>query len=209
MSSNDLALVGRLPCFLAYAICASADERYDNNLTASGLFFEDFQVGQKVNSAGRTVTEHDIATFAGLSGDFNQIHTDAEFARVGMFGERIAHGLLILSVASGLAWQLGFIAGTADAFLSMDWKFAGPTKIGAVVRSVGPSKLVAVVRTLHAAAACRIAGVGLDFATAKDNPGVEADACGSPTERSGSPRFPRPSRTFPSRASLSSAAAST
>ncbi len=99
-----------------------------------GKYFEEFNVGDKHTSQGRTITESDIVTFAGLSGDYNPIHIDAEFAKVGMFGERIAHGLLILSMASGLAWQLGFMAGTADAFLSLDWKFAGPTKIGDTIK---------------------------------------------------------------------------
>ena len=95
-----------------------------------GRYFEEFAIGDKVTSQGRTITEADIVAFAGLSGDYNPVHIDAEFAKAGMFGERIAHGLLILSIASGLAWQLGFMAGTADAFLSLDWKFAGATKIG-------------------------------------------------------------------------------
>jgi len=95
-----------------------------------GRYFEEFNVGDKMISQGRTVAEADIVAFAGLSGDYNPVHIDAEFAKGGMFGERIAHGLLVLSMASGLAWQLGFMAGTADAFLSLDCKFAGPTKIG-------------------------------------------------------------------------------
>jgi len=95
-----------------------------------GRYFEEFAIGDKVTSQGRTITEADIVAFAGLSGDYNPVHIDAEFAKAGMFGERIAHGLLILSIASGLAWQLGFMAGTADAFLSLDCKFAGATKIG-------------------------------------------------------------------------------
>ncbi len=95
-----------------------------------GRYFEEFALGDKVTSQGRTITEADIVAFAGLSGDYNPVHIDAEFAKAGMFGERIAHGLLILSIASGLAWQLGFMAGTADAFLSLDCKFAGATKIG-------------------------------------------------------------------------------
>jgi 3-hydroxybutyryl-CoA dehydratase len=99
-----------------------------------GRYFEEFTVGDKMTSQGRTITEADIVAFAGLSGDYNPIHTDAEFAKTGMFGERIAHGLLILSIASGLAWQLGFMAGTADAFLSLDCKFAGATKIGDTLR---------------------------------------------------------------------------
>ena len=95
-----------------------------------GRYFEEFTVGDRVTSQGRTITESDIVTFAGLSGDYNPVHTDAEFCKDGPFGERIAHGLLVLSVASGLAWQLGFMAGTADAFLSLECKFTGPTKIG-------------------------------------------------------------------------------
>ena len=99
-----------------------------------GRYFEEFNVGDKMTSQGRTITESDIVTFTGLSGDFNPIHIDAEFAKTAMFGERVAHGLLILSIASGLAWQLGFMAGTADAFLSLDCKFAGPTKIGDTIK---------------------------------------------------------------------------
>ena len=99
-----------------------------------GRYFEEFNLGDKMTSQGRTITEADIVMFAGLSGDFNPVHIDAEFAKAGMFGERIAHGLLVLSVASGLAWQLGFMAGTADAFLSLDCKFAGPTKIDDTIK---------------------------------------------------------------------------
>ncbi len=97
----------------------------------TGFYFEDFQPGQKVVSAGRTVTEHDIATFAGLSGDFNQIHTDAEFARSTPFGQRIAHGLLGLSIASGLAVQTGIIGANVIAFREVgEWKFVKPIFIG-------------------------------------------------------------------------------
>ena len=59
-----------------------------------GLYFEEFNVGDTVTSAGRTITEGDIVNFAALSGDWNAIHVDAEFAKGSMFGERIAHGLL-------------------------------------------------------------------------------------------------------------------
>ena len=99
-----------------------------------GRYFEEFAIGDKMISQGRTITESDIVTFTGLSGDFNPIHIDAEFAKTAMFGERVSHGLLILSIASGLAWQLGFMAGTADAFLSLDWKFTGPVKMGDTVK---------------------------------------------------------------------------
>ena len=95
-----------------------------------GLYFEEFNVGDTISSAARTITEADIVGFAALSGDWNAIHVDAEFAKSGMFGERIAHGLLGLSIASGLAVQLGFIEGTVIAFMGLDWKFRAPIKIG-------------------------------------------------------------------------------
>ena len=74
-----------------------------------GMWFEEFEVGQRIHSAGRTVTESDIVNFAGLSGDFNRIHTDAEFSGETTFGQRVAHGLLGLSIASGLAVQTGMM----------------------------------------------------------------------------------------------------
>ena len=95
-----------------------------------GLYFEEFNVGDTVTSAARTITEADIVGFAALSGDWNAIHVDAEFAKTGMFGERIAHGLLGLSIASGLAVRLGFIEDTVIAFMGLDWKFRAPIKIG-------------------------------------------------------------------------------
>lgn len=99
--------------------------------TPRGHYFEEFQVGETVVTAGRTITETDVVTFAGLSGDYNQIHVDAQFASQGMFGQRVAHGLLGLSVASGLLAQLGFIEGTVLAFREMkSWKFSAPIFIG-------------------------------------------------------------------------------
>ncbi len=95
-----------------------------------GLYFEEFNIGDTITSAGRTITEADIIAFAGLSGDWNAIHTDAEFSKSTMFGERIAHGLLGLSIASGLATRLGFIDGTIIAFMGLEWKFRAVIKIG-------------------------------------------------------------------------------
>jgi acyl dehydratase len=96
-----------------------------------GRYFEEFERGQRVITAGRTVTESDVVTFAGLSGDFNQIHTDSEYARATPFGRRIAHGILGLSIASGLAVQTGFMDGTIIAFREIkDWKFINPVFIG-------------------------------------------------------------------------------
>jgi len=95
-----------------------------------GLYFEDMTPGLKVTSAGRTISEADIMQFAGLSGDWNPMHVDAEYAKQSIFGERVAHGLLGLSIAVGLAMQLGFLDRTVEAFTSLDWKFRAPIKIG-------------------------------------------------------------------------------
>jgi 3-hydroxybutyryl-CoA dehydratase len=95
-----------------------------------GLYFEEFELGQKLATAGRTITESDIVTFAGLSGDFNQIHTDEVFAENGPFGRRVAHGMLVQSIATGLAVQTGFIEGTVLAFRELSCKFSLPVYIG-------------------------------------------------------------------------------
>jgi acyl dehydratase len=96
-----------------------------------GLYFEEFSVGQKIHTVGRTVSEGDIFNFAGLTGDYNQIHTNAEFASKTQFGQRIAHGLLGLSLATGLIMQTGFLEGTVLAFREInEWKFVKPFFIG-------------------------------------------------------------------------------
>jgi 3-hydroxybutyryl-CoA dehydratase len=98
--------------------------------TPHGLYFEDFVVGDKAISPTRTVTEADIVAFAGLSGDYNEIHTSEEFSKGNMFGKRIAHGILGLSIASGLAFQMGFLLGTVEVFRSIEWEFTAPIFIG-------------------------------------------------------------------------------
>jgi len=98
--------------------------------TPRGRYFEEFSQGNSVISAGRTVTEADIINFAGLSGDFNPIHVDAEAASRGIFGRRIAHGILGMAIASGLLAQLGFMEGAVLAFRELIWKFSLPIFIG-------------------------------------------------------------------------------
>lgn len=100
-----------------------------------GLTFEQFEPGQSLSSPARTVTEGDISLFAGLSGDYNPLHTDAEFARTTPFGRPIAHGMLGLSIATGLAARLGFLDGTALAFLGVEWKFRKPVFPGDTIRA--------------------------------------------------------------------------
>ena len=100
-----------------------------------GLYFENFQVDDTFISAGRTITEADIVNFAGLSGDFTPLHTDSEYARQGSFGQRVAHGLLGLVIASGLLVQRGFIEGTIQAFRELQWKFSKPILIGDTIHA--------------------------------------------------------------------------
>ena len=64
--------------------------------------FEELEAGQAFSTRGRTVTEADVVGFAALTGDWHPQHTDAEWAAGSRFGERIAHGLLVLSYAAGL-----------------------------------------------------------------------------------------------------------
>ena len=102
-------------------------------MTTRGLYFEQFEVGSEQISPARTITETDVVIFAGLSGDYTQLHTDEEFAKQTPFGRRIAHGALVLSIATGLAARLGFIEGTALAFRELAWKFSLPVFIGDTV----------------------------------------------------------------------------
>ncbi len=96
-------------------------------------YFEEIEVGEEYVSPGRTVTEADIVIFAGLSGDYNVLHTDAEFMKSSIFGERIAHGLLGLAIQSGLLTR-GMRPYATLAFLGLRWKFKGPIKIGDTIK---------------------------------------------------------------------------
>lgn len=103
----------------------------------AGSYFEEFAVGQVVKTLARTVSEDAIFSFAGLTGDYNQIHTDAEFAKATQFGRRIAHGLLGLSIATGLIMRTGLLEGTVLAFREIqEWKFIKPIFIGDTIHAV-------------------------------------------------------------------------
>ena len=99
------------------------------------MYIEDFKTGQELTTAARTVTEADVVAFAGLSGDYNSLHTDAEYAKGTQFGQRIAHGMLAFSIATGLGVRTGVLDGTVLAFLGIeDWKFLKPVFIGDTIR---------------------------------------------------------------------------
>ena len=102
-------------------------------MTEQRRFFDEIAVGEEYESPGRTVTESDIVMFAGLSGDYNVLHTDAEFMKQSIFGERIAHGLLGLAIQSGL-FSRATRAYATLAFVGLRWKFKAPVKIGDTIR---------------------------------------------------------------------------
>lgn len=101
---------------------------------ASGLYFDEFSVGQHWTSPARTITEADLVAFAGFSGDYNPLHTDEVFASNTQFGGRIFHGPGVLAVATGLESRLGIKDGTAIAFLGMDWLLTAPVRIGDTIK---------------------------------------------------------------------------
>jgi acyl dehydratase len=101
-----------------------------------GKFFEEFEIGEEFETLGRTITESDILTFAGLSGDFNPLHLDEEFAKRSPFKARVPHGLCIMSIATGLIDRLGVISCTALACLQIMWEFFKPVRIGESIRVV-------------------------------------------------------------------------
>jgi 3-hydroxybutyryl-CoA dehydratase len=98
-------------------------------------YFEDFTVGAASASRTRTITEADIVNFAGLSGDFVELHMSETYAAKGPFGRRIAHGALIFSISTGLMIQIGDITDTVIAFYGVDkLRFVKPVFIGDTIR---------------------------------------------------------------------------
>ncbi len=95
-----------------------------------GLTFDQFEMGAKYTSQSRTVTEADVVAFAGLSGDFNPLHTDAEFGKKTPFGERIAHGMLVVSMATGMSNWTGLFEGTTMALMEQVIRYKKPVMFG-------------------------------------------------------------------------------
>lgn len=103
-----------------------ADER------RTGFRYADLRVGMAFRSPGRTITDADLVGFAGLTGDFSELHTSDVYAKNSQFGRRVAHGMLGLAYAHGLMWaRTGELRETAIAFLGInDWKFVEPIFVG-------------------------------------------------------------------------------
>ncbi len=103
-----------------------ADER------RTGYRYADLYVGMAFRSPGRTITDADLVGFAGLTGDFSELHTSEVYAQKSQFGRRVAHGMLGLAYAHGLMWaRTGELRETAIAFLGIsDWRFLEPIFVG-------------------------------------------------------------------------------
>lgn len=95
-----------------------------------GLTFDQFTEGQTFVCQARTVTEADVVAFAGLSGDYNPLHTDETFAAGTSFGQRIAHGMLVMAMATGQANQYGIFEGTTKALMEQTIRYVGPVMFG-------------------------------------------------------------------------------
>lgn len=102
---------------------------------ATHLYFDDVAMDQEWESLGRTITESDVVTFAGLSGDFNPIHVDHAHARSTPYGRPIAHGLLVLAVASGLGIHAPPMRTLAVLELR-EWHFREPVFFGDTIRVI-------------------------------------------------------------------------
>jgi 3-hydroxybutyryl-CoA dehydratase len=101
------------------------------------MYFEDYSIDEIRTSRGRTVTEADIVNFAGLSGDFVELHVNEEYARSGPFGRRIAHGALIFSISTGLMVQMMSDHEAIVAFRGVDQlRFVAPVFIGDTIHVV-------------------------------------------------------------------------
>ncbi len=99
-----------------------------------GLYFEDFELGVDYESPGRTVTEADLVLYTGLSGDYNQLHTDEEYCKThSIFGKRMVHGLFALTIVEGLKFRVGLFEGTALASLEWTWTHKKPLFVGDTV----------------------------------------------------------------------------
>jgi acyl dehydratase len=102
-----------------------------------GMFFEDFEVGMRLTTPARTVTATDIVNFACLTGDFNEVHCNHEYAKTTPFGEVIAHGPMVYGIAGGLQYASGINDGTLLALLGIDkWRLMTPVKHGDAIRMV-------------------------------------------------------------------------
>ncbi|RLF76691.1 dehydratase [Thermococci archaeon] len=106
-------------------------------ITFKGWYYDDFKIGDEIVTASRTVTETDIINFAGLTGDWNPLHTDVEFAKNSIFKKRVAHGTLTFAIMTGLLVRTGIIEETIYAFYGVDnLRLTKPVFIGDTLKVI-------------------------------------------------------------------------
>ena len=108
-----------------------------DQIAQTTLYWEDLAPGMTYSTSSRTITEADVAAFAALTGDFNKVHVDAEYAKGTIFGQRIAHGMLVASFMAGLTSRSipnQFFEGSLFSVLENRLKFPKPTFIGDTIR---------------------------------------------------------------------------
>lgn len=98
-----------------------------------GIYGKDYVIGHKFLTPARTITEGDVMLFAGMTGDNNPLHTDDSFGAKTQFGGRIAHGVLVSSVAIGLFCRTQMMDGSAVAAIDTKWKFLAPVLLGETI----------------------------------------------------------------------------
>jgi acyl dehydratase len=100
------------------------------------MYWEEWEIGAEFESPARTVTEADIVMFAALSGDYNPLHVNEEYAKTTIFGTRVAHGPLVYAITAGLLFQLHLYDDTLIAFLGFEnLRFTGPVKAGDTIHA--------------------------------------------------------------------------
>lgn len=95
-----------------------------------GRYYEELDIGARIETPRRTVIDADISTFAGLTADFNPLHMDEVFAAESDFKGRITHGPMIVGMAFGLASRAGLMDGTVLGLLDIAWTFKKPVRPG-------------------------------------------------------------------------------
>ncbi len=98
------------------------------------MTWDELLPGRAFETGTRVVSAEDVALFAGLTGDRNPLHGEAAAASGSVFGEPVAHGLLVASLAAGLVSQAGVTAGSLIALVGMTWRFRAPVRFGDAIR---------------------------------------------------------------------------
>jgi acyl dehydratase len=119
----------------SYPIAMGDAQPRDPAQSSKVEYFEDYQIGESRETTGRTITEADVVFHAGQTGDLYSLHVDAEYAKTQPYGQRVAHGTLILAIAAGMATQLDRDSSPAVSYGYDRVRFVKPVFIGDTIHS--------------------------------------------------------------------------